>query len=184
MKTHAVKEILLECLLCVEVEPQPEWVNLLDRSLVKSPQKYAGSVTWCGISNNDDRCLQERTPPIAIGDTVYQGEEWIDPYGQASRLATDLVDYPQKYDGMKNRSLYIESPETMPIELADKTFKVIGIEVEQLSEEYLQVCSADPDQPTYTIPIREIPDIPEGPEGELITIKKWFWSYKLEKMKG
>jgi len=62
MKTHAVKEILLDCLLCVEVEPQPpEWTTEI---------KYIDGLLWRGIGKD---LTIELMAPIAIGDTVYRG---------------------------------------------------------------------------------------------------------------
>lgn len=121
---HAIKEQISDNKVYVEVEPQPDWVNLLGRALVKSPQKYAGRDTWCGISNNDDTCLQERTPQISIGDTVYRGEEWKICLGDDCHQYDELWSIKScTYHGEK------QPPQTMPIELADKTFKVVGIEV-------------------------------------------------------
>jgi len=112
MKTHAVKEVILGCLLRVEVEPQP----------------YEGLKV--GITY---------PPPIRIGDTVYRGRECL--------FQTDALRHSWN------------SPETMPIELADKTYKVIGIEV-------------------------ELKDIHYG-DGVKCTqiVKKWCWNYKLEEIK-
>jgi len=133
MKTHAVKEILLECLLCVEVEPQP----------------YEGLKV--GITY---------PPPITIGDTVYQGEEW-------QEILTHIQDHPSfKCKILRSDPAYScithgwKDPETMPIELADQTYKVIGIEVEFM--------------------------LPPGWDNEFShceSDKKWFWNYKLEEIK-
>ena len=120
MTDHAVKEILLECLLCIEIDPQPpEWVVKWD---------YLESIDIFRFHGNSPMNMITKNSPIAIGDTVYQGEEWADEPG----------------------------PETMPIELADKTFKVVGIEVEE----------------------REWESLLEG--NIVLNPPKWFWFYKLE----
>jgi len=123
---HAVKEILLECLLCVEIEPQPP------ENVVRIDKGY-GDI-WA-FKLDDDSMIDGIIPPIAISDTVYREEEWRIP---------EMI------------PLEDENSETMPIELAGKTFKVVGIEVEfMLAPDWDNVYSHSESD------------------------KKWFWSYKL-----
>jgi len=137
---HAVKQILLDCLLCVEVEPQPD--EDTDETFFKQD-------SLCYV-DSEGKITHDITPPILVGDTVYKGEEWFED--------TEGVFYTKaQFDGVANEEWEYKSPETMPIELADKTFKVIGIEVEE-QKEYKDVGD------NHTI------------------IKKWFWSYKLEEI--
>jgi len=150
MKTHAVKELITDNRLYVEVEPQPAKPDIDIRK--EEGRIYAewGGVDW------------ELIPPIAIGDTVYQGEEWREgdisgeyagPFWTTKYKDIWIDDYPNM--------VYLP-PKTMPIELADKTFKVVGVEVEEkMTTEMV---------PTLTSP----------PFMKPIHRDRWFWSYKLE----
>jgi len=120
--------------LCVEVEDGlPKWVGTITKSMD------------FGI------------PPIAIGDTVYQGEEWFTSSGDGH----DRWHLKSDFDNAILGDWIFEPPETMPIELAAKTFKVVGVEVEEKKKTKRKWQSS-------------------------VTLykKKWFWSYKLEEMKG
>jgi len=146
MKTHVVKEIIMDCLLCVEIEPQPIRTNS------------------CGIPFWNDGSVDHRLAPIAIGDTVYQGEEWIgktsEPvaYNRMSQFSEEFQ------ENLRESATKIHLPETMPIELAESIFVVVGIEVDLIPK-----------------------IIDHGPSlrGHVMSHgdKKWFWNYQLEEIK-
>jgi len=138
MKTHAVKEILLDCLLCVEVEPEP-------KAITDNYFHYGNII--CSLA-----ALESEYAPIAIGDTVYQGRECL--------FRTDAIRHSWK------------SPETMPIERAEKTYKVVGIEVE-LRE----------DLKTEMVNVMK-PEYPPMLAKHIHLEKKWCWNYKLEEIKN
>jgi len=124
MKSHAVKEQISNNTLYVEIEPQPDWIDLMNFSGYQSPKIYTGTDKWVGVTNNDEEPRQERTPPISIGDIVYRGEEWLQSKDGLFNYSFDNAPQDRSY-------LSQQLPETMPIELVDKTFKVVGIEVQQ-----------------------------------------------------
>lgn len=155
MKTHAVKEIILDCLLCVEMDPQPPEVWRYNPDLVP-------------------------IAPIAIGDTVYRGDEWVD------KSHPENIDLPPEFiewidagivdpDSEKCKAAFnklqaqgadvkvkTSPPETMPIELADKTYRVVGIEVKEMDVHR-----------------------PPNPPSKVVNenwVKKWFWNYKLKEI--
>jgi len=96
------------------------------------PQPLPGSI----FSKNEAH--MKNLSPLSIGDTVYQGEEWF------------------KESDMKGN--HIKTVEK-PIELADKTFRVTGIEVEEKW-------------------------VPKYLEGMALRSghEKWFWKYSLEEL--
>lgn len=148
VKTHAVKEKIRDDTLYMEVvpkSPKPD-IELTEKD---NGQFWAewGGVEWQIIV------------PISIGDTIYQGEEWVDRYlgnnnsGYITKtgLEKQLEDWPS----IKNIDFDVpwKKAQTMPIELADKTYKVVGIEVQEMP---------------YTID-------PESDFG-------WFWLFVLEEI--
>jgi len=161
MTNHAIKEQISNNTLYVEIDPQPEWVNLMNFSHYSLPKRSAESDNWIGASRNDDETFQERTPPISIGDTVYQGEEWGFqnwwPSEPAYKLWKNIPHSKRKWHGYNKQAI-----ETMPIKLADKTYKVVGIEVELMF-------SAEPRT--------------EQVYSDYVKVEKWHWTYKLEVIK-
>jgi len=154
---HAVKEQIKDNTLYVEVETQPpEWV-------VRFRLFNADNNRWVAHDANGNMPNWfEIKSPISIGDTVYQGREWA--------WADDYCDQPE-IGPIRSAYLYthildaelklindcVHPPQTMPIELADKTFKVTGIEVKlKDSKPYMPQCFAP---------------------------KAWFWKYSLEEIK-
>ncbi len=157
MTNHAVKEPITDNTLCVEVEPQPDfaagqWFYL---------EKYPRLSNFSDIKLFKEQLIKEHSP-IAIGDTVYQGEEWYPSaiMGLGLPLYNRKSDWKPINDFDRIEHADWRDSETMPIELADKTFKVVGVEVE-FKEWEIEL------------------------EGNLVlNPPKWFWSYKLEEMKG
>jgi len=139
MTSHAVKEIIRDNVVCVEIELQDPKDLILAMA-----RNTVSDIAWdvkCHLylrkfSTPKHGEWEEKhmtiVSPIAMGDTVYQGRECL--------FQTDAFPHSWK------------SPETMPIERADKTFKVVGIETEK----------------------REL-------DGNIVlTPPVWFWNYKLE----
>jgi len=137
MKTHAVKEPITDNRLYVEIDPQP----------------YEGLKV--GI-------IYIYPPPIRIGDTVYQGEEWITDFGGNPKI---LSANDKELLKLAKWTEDIKSPETMPIELADKTSKVVGVDVEE------------------KMTTEMVPTLTNPPFMKPIHREKWFSSYKLEEIK-
>jgi len=114
VKTHAVKEPITDNRLYVEVEPQPD---------EDTDETFFEQDSLCYV-DSDGKITHDITPPILVGDTVYQGEEWQDlsqyfkeeaePY---HILKSSWPDGPIKEDW--------QSPETMPIELGCIEFFVV-----------------------------------------------------------
>jgi len=150
MKSHAVKEQINDNTLCVEIEPQPAKDDIDVRQENNVFYAQWGGVEW--VLEN----------PIAIGDTVYQGEEWKHFPGHRTLTRRQYADG----DYTSFHSFNWNPPQTMPIELADKTFKVVGIEVDERPTIEMV--------PTLTNPVTEKP----------IYRDKWFWTYKLEEING
>jgi len=144
---HAVKEPISDNRLYVEMDPQPAKPDIDIRK--EEGRIYAewGGVEW------------ELIPPISIGDTVYQGEEWTSKEG-----ARTLAWFKPWYRDRCKSKGWIKTPETMPIELADKTFKVVGVDVEK------------------KMTTEMVPTLTNPPFMKPIHREKWFWSYKLEKI--
>ena len=125
---HAVKQ---------EIVSNPlEMTYLLYIEIEPQPPEWVRE--WADLEKQDASI----NSPISIGDTVYHGEEW----GKHINGDIAIVDkIPIKYP---------KPPETMPIELADKTFIVVGIEVG----------------------LREL-------DGNIVlNPSKWFWKYSLEEI--
>lgn len=143
---HAIKEQISDNTLYVEVEPQPD--EDTDETFFKQDSLcYVGS---------DGKITHDITPPILVGDTVYHGEEWghdpINILGNGlftKKMWSASVDQP---------------PQTMPIELADKMFKVVGIEVELMPRHV-----ASPEKPLADCDYRDLDEV-------------WFWKYSLEEI--
>lgn len=142
MKTHAVEEKINNLLLYIQIDPEPpQWTIKIE---------YVPGLVWRCLGENLDTDIMPIGCPISIGDAVYQGEEWWrdEHYRAYLRSAFNPI--------IDTEPLNWEPPETMPIHLADKTFKVVKIEVETVT--------------TFTSPPVEKP----------IHIDRWFWKYALE----
>lgn len=153
MKTHTVKEEIVadgtrnNYLLYAEVDPQPEDFNEII-------QENGSRVFWLTHRGTKEKFYTIHHA-MSIGDTVYQGEEWdYYPDGEPS-LNKDLI---LKKNWPVNSGEHWQSLETMPIKLADKTFKVVGIEV--------------------TSRLNEVEGIDLKPQD--FQHIKWFWKYELE----
>jgi len=161
---HAVKEqILINRLrnnysLYLEVEPQPpEWVVKADFMEEIDIGRFHGASPMNMITLK---------PPISIGDTVYQGEKWL----KDMRQNPPTVHVERK--GSADPDLCEVHPDgTMPIELADKTFKVTGIKVEK----HLEIIPED----LGSMMSKHLPI----PQVRLHKKGKWFWIYQLEEIK-
>jgi len=136
---HAVEqEIVADAkentyLLYIEVEPQPPAETKRIWEVCKGNSQSNASIDrdsdeWAFEVDTYQRDYGRTKPPISIGDTVYQGEEWWrdEHYRLYSRIAYDSI--------INTEPLNWQPPQTMPIELADKTFKVVGIGVELMGD--------------------------------------------------
>jgi len=124
---HAVKEYIIGDILFIKVDPQPPG----DASLVEFNgldyliQELRNKISWFVPANNDLWPCERKDAiptPLCIGDTVYQGEKWRDIPGIGRHKA--ILDRD-----CESNSWDLRSPETMPIELAGKTYKVIEINI-------------------------------------------------------
>jgi len=176
---HAIKEQINDNTLYVEVEPQPpEWMkDFYWDETFKFKKLYFEGVTNEGFPSK--HCVG--IPPISIGDTVYQGEEWgawdrtdCTPKGKPYDPTLILKsEYPDPYEDIVDETpdyakpvdFEWHPPQTMPISLADKTFKVTGIEVELTHK----IIGIDPSTLGFAA----------GPKYK----EKWFWKYSIEEMK-
>lgn len=155
---HAVEqEIVADAkeqayLLYVEVEPQPD-EDIEEIFFKQNSLCYVGS---------DGKVAFDITPPISIGDTVYRGEEWVEEYALINGEKTPVFLKKRLMSKPINGKFDWQSPQTMPIELADKTFKVLGIEVELMPRHV-----ASPDKPLADCDYRDLDEA-------------WFWKYSLE----
>ena len=169
---HAIKEEIvsspleLTYLVYVEVEPQPpEWTVKVE---------HIPGVCWRCVGNDlATEIMPIGDSPISIGDTVYQGEEWWAGMGfnnlyvdvRLKRTPSLAPSHTTWIDGSGDRP-----PQTMPMKLADKTFKVVGVEVEvqvEVKTEELNIA-----KPEY-MPIPATRVFEEG---------IWFWKYSLEEI--
>lgn len=161
---HAIEQQIKDNTLYVEVEPQPDEDK---DGVIFKPD----SLCYVDVHG---KIICDITPPILVGDTVYQGEEWVDEdvegrdcsYTSKPLLASEIVAkyyHRREPTDMTAKEFFEETepPKTMPIELADKTFKVVGIEVE--------LCGWCEDCKVWV-------------EGEEDKEQKWFWKYSLEEL--
>lgn len=155
MRTHAVKETIKDNVLRVEVEPHIEDFN----EIIQDPRLV---IFWLAHRGTKEK-FQRIQPPISLGETVYQGEEWIyySPIGKGGVEETEKTNFVKtksEIAGVHRKMMRSidkfkwRTPETMPIERAAKTFKVIGIEVEKK----------------------------ELAGNIVLNPPKWFWSFQLE----
>jgi len=140
--THVVKENAIGDVLYRKVEPQPP----KDAVLVEFPsldcfvEELRNKMSWFVPDNNALRpCNREDAipTPISLGDTVYQGHEWgVGQSWGTIRNPKLTKKYFLKEGNEKIKTVFLpkdrlgvwRAPETMPIELADKTYKVVGID--------------------------------------------------------
>lgn len=130
---HSVKEHILADILFIKVDPQPP----KDAALVEfHPPDYLveelrDKISWFVSANNDLwPCEREDAipTPIAIGDNVYQGGEWWrDEHHRPFLRSTfnSVID---------TEPLNWNPSPTMPIELADKTYKVVVVEIQLVGD--------------------------------------------------
>lgn len=118
------------------IEPEPAWTIDL-----RHPQRIKGTDTFLGITDDNNKILEESVSPFKVGDKIYFAEEWYeDTIETISCRADGLPDVEtitvlaSEFQWADDDTYEVQPALTMPIELAEhfKTITKVGVVMDDM----------------------------------------------------